>query len=198
MNVMKIDARRVGLIAVMAMTAAFLTAQASAREQAPAAPGQARPPGQTAPPSVQGTTPATPAPTITMADLTRIKRALDASPTLKLDDSQLRYYVKILAKQTDFRDFMNGYDFVNGPTRRGNPMTHSEFLSMVTPKEMNSSGGITAMETLQFAFTNWLGQSLVKKAIEDLRNAKSEHEIQEIRDRIDRELASLRPPDGSN
>jgi hypothetical protein len=69
---------------------------------------------------------------------------------------------------------------------------------MVTPKEMNSSVGITAMETLQFAFTNWLGQSLVKKAIEDLRNAKSEHEIQEIRDRIDRELASLRPLDGSN
>jgi len=69
---------------------------------------------------------------------------------------------------------------------------------MVTPKEMNSSGGITAMETLQFAFTNWLGQSLVKKAIEDLRNAKSEREVQEIRDRIDRELAALRPPGGSN
>jgi hypothetical protein len=69
---------------------------------------------------------------------------------------------------------------------------------MVTPKEMNSSGGITAIETLQFAFTNWLGQSLIKKAIEDLRNARSEHEIQEIRDRIDRELASLRPPGGSN
>jgi hypothetical protein len=197
MNVMKIDARRIGLITAMAMTAAFLAAPASAREQAAAASGQA-PSGQTESPAIQGTTPTTPAPTVTMADLTRIKHALDASPTLKLDDSQLRYYVKILAKQTDFRDFMNGYDFVNGPTRRGNPMSHSEFLSMVTPKEMNSSGGITAIETLQFAFTNWLGQSLVKKAIEDLRNAKSEHEIQEIRDRIDRELASLRPPDGSN
>jgi hypothetical protein len=197
MNVMKFDARRIGLITAVAMTAAFLAAPASAREQAAAASGQA-PSGQTESPAIQGTTPTTPAPTVTMADLTRIKRALDASPTLKLDDSQLRYYVKILAKQTDFRDFMNGYDFVNGPTRRGNPMSHSEFLSMVTPKEMNSSGGITAMETLQFAFTNWLGQSLVKKAIEDLRNAKSEHEIQEIRDRIDRELASLRPPDGSN
>jgi hypothetical protein len=197
MNVMKIDARRIGLITAVAMTAAFLAAPASAREQAAAASGQA-PSGQTESPAIQGTTPTTPAPTVTMADLTRIKHALDASPTLKLDDSQLRYYVKILAKQTDFRDFMNGYDFVNGPTRRGNPMSHSEFLSMVTPKEMNSSGGITAIETLQFAFTNWLGQSLVKKAIEDLRNAKSEHEIQEIRDRIDRELASLRPPDGSN
>jgi hypothetical protein len=192
MIVMKIDARRIRLVAALAAAASLLATTAAAREQDGAASAQP-PPGQT-----PSTTRQTAPPAVTMADLTRIKRALDASPTIKLDDSQLRYYVKILAKQTDFRDFMNGYDFINGPTRRGNPMTHSEFLSMVTPKEMNSSGGITAIETLQFAFTNWLGQSLVKKAIEDLRHAKSEHEIQEIRDRIDRELASLRPPDGGN
>jgi hypothetical protein len=196
MIVMKTDARGTALVTAVAVAATLLTAPASAREQNPAASGQP-PPVQAEPPAAPRATPATPPPTVTMADLTRIKRALDSSPTLKLD-GQLRYYVKILAKQTDFRDFMNGYDFINGPTRRGNPMTHSEFLSMVTPKEMNSSGGITAIETLQFAFTNWLGQSLIKKAIEDLRNARSEHEIQEIRDRIDRELASLRPPDGSN
>ena len=106
--------------------------------------------------------------------------------------------MRILAQRPNFLEFMKGYDFKNGPTRRGNPMTHQEFLAMVTPKEMNSSGGITAMETLQFAFTNWLGQSLVKNAIEDLKNAKSEREVQEIRERIDRELSALRPRAGSN
>jgi hypothetical protein len=135
---------------------------------------------------------------VSEADLGRIRKALETAPTLNLDDNQLRYYVRILAQRPDFLDFMKGYDFKNGPTRGGNPMTHQEFLAMVTPKEMNSSGGITAMETLQFAFTNWLGQSLVKKAIEDLKNAKSEREVQEIRDRIERELAALRPPGGSN
>jgi hypothetical protein len=197
MIVMKTDARGMALVTTMAVAATLLAAPASVRAQAPASSGPP-PPAQAESPAAPRATPDTPPPTVTMADLTRIKRALDASPAIKLDDSQLRYYVKILGKQTDFRDFMNGYDFVNGPTRRGNPMTHSEFLSMVTPREMNSSGGITAIETLQFAFTNWLGQSLIKKAIEDLRNARSEHEIQEIRDRIDRELASLRPPGGSN
>lgn len=145
--------------------------------------------------------PATPADTgsaVSDADLARIRKALQTAPTLNLGENQLRYYVRILAKQPNFLEFMKGYDFKNGPTRRGNPMTHQEFLSMVTPKEMNSSGGITAMETLQFAFTNWLGQSLVKKAIEDLKSAKSEREVQDIRDRIDRELAALRPPGGSN
>lgn len=152
--------------------------------------------------TAQGTpTPAPPGATgsaVSEADLSRIRKALQTPATLNLDENQLRYYVRILAQRPNFLDFMKGYDFKNGPTRRGNPMTHQEFLAMVTPKEMNSSGGITAMETLQFAFTNWLGQSLVKKAIEDLRNAKSEREIQEIRDRIDRELAALRPPGGSN
>jgi len=40
--------------------------------------------------------------------------------------------------------------------------------------------------------TNWLGQTLLKKAFEQLRNAKDEREAQEIRDRINRELAALR------
>jgi len=135
---------------------------------------------------------------VSEADLNRIRKALDTAPTLNLDENQLRYYVRILARRPTFTDFMKDYDFKNGPTRRGNPMTHQEFLAMVTPKEMNSSGGITAMETLQFAFTNWLAQTLVKKAVEDLRNASSEREVQEIRNRIDRELAVLRPPAGSN
>lgn len=131
-------------------------------------------------------------------DLSRIRKALETTPTVALGRDQLRYYVRIVAQRPDFLSFMNGYDFRNGPTRRGNPMTHQEFLAMVTPKEMNSSGGITAMETLQFAFTNWLGQSLVKKAIQDLGNARSEREVQEIRDRIDRELAVIKPPSEGN
>jgi hypothetical protein len=72
-------------------------------------------------------------------------------------------------------------------------MTHQEFLNLVTPREFYSSGGITAMETLQFALTNWLGQTLVKKAIEDLQNAKTEREVDDIRARINRELEALRP-----
>jgi hypothetical protein len=57
---------------------------------------------------------------------------------------------------------------------------------------MQSSLGITARETLEFALTNWLSQTLIKRAFEDLQKAKDEREVQEIRDRIERELAALR------
>lgn len=130
---------------------------------------------------------------ITPGDLERIRKALDSSsPAIKIDDDQLRYYVQILAKQKSFADYVKGYDLMNGATKGGNPMTHREFLNLVTPREFYSSGGITAWEQLQFALTNYLGQTFVRKAIEDLQQAKDGREVDEIRDRIERELSALR------
>lgn len=154
-------------------------------------------PSQTAAPAEAPATTSEVTIPITENDLARIRKALDGSPTLKIDEANLRYYVEILAKQRTFAEYVKGYDLRNGPTRGGNPMTHQEFLNMVTPRELNSSGGITALETLQFALTNWLGQTVIRKAIEDLQNARDQREIDEIRARIDRELAALKR-DGAN
>ena len=138
-----------------------------------------------------------PAPEVSEAELDRIKRRMLLPPTLKLDDRQLRYYVQILATQQSFAaSFANGYDWKNGETKGGNSMTHQEFLAMVTPKEFYSSGGITATELLQGAIVNWLGQALIKRALDDISNAHSEKDLQAIRDRIDRELATLKRPGG--
>ena len=83
------------------------------------------------------------------------------------------------------------YDLKNGPVARA-PMRHSEYLNMVTPQELYGSGGITALELLQGAVVNALGHWLVRKAMNDLGKAENEREVQEIRERIDRELAALR------
>lgn len=131
---------------------------------------------------------------ISDAELSRIKRALANGPAIKLTDQQLRFYVEILAKMPTFAEYSKGYDFINGPTKRGDPMTHQEYLDLVTPKELHSSGGITAPEMLQFAVTNWLGKTLIQKALDDVSHAKDEHEIQQIRERINRELEALKPP----
>ena len=61
---------------------------------------------------------------VTPSQLDRIRKALDEPAGLKLDDDQLRFYVQILAREPNFAEFVKGYDFKNGPTRRGNPMTH--------------------------------------------------------------------------
>lgn len=124
-------------------------------------------------------------------DLDRIKAALARPNTLILTDSQVRFYVEVVEKWPSVEEMFRGVDLINGPTKRGAPMTHAEYLGMVTPKEMYGSAGIKPGELLQFAVTNWFGQMLVRKALEEIRNARDANEIQKIRDRIDRELAAL-------
>jgi hypothetical protein len=171
--------RLLGIALVMSLTA---TSAAWAQDQAapPTTPAQSQS-SSAAPSAAQAT-----------SDLERVKAQLNRTPTLKLDDQQLRFYIEVVAKQPSIADIIGTYDLINGPTKRGAAMTHQEFLNMVTPKEMYGSQGIKPGELLQFALTNWLAQQAIKRAIEDIKNARTEHEVQEIRARIDRELAALR------
>jgi hypothetical protein len=123
----------------------------------------------------------------------RVRRALQNKPLVDLNSEQLRFYIQIIGRQPmTFADYAKGSDLMHAPTRRGNPMSHQEFLNLVTPREIHSSGGITPSELLQFALTNWLGQTLVRRGLEEIKEARTEKEKQEIRDRIDRELLILR------
>ena len=147
---------------------------------------------QANPPPAQQQTQPPPANPISGASIERIQEALNKPARLVIDEGKLRIYVEVIAKWPSFAEMAKGYDLKNGPTPRGNPMTHAEFLSMVTPREMYSSAGIRPTEILQMAVVNWLGQSILKRGLEALRNAKSDREIAEIRARIDRELSALK------
>jgi hypothetical protein len=162
---------------------------------APAAVAQARQ-ADVPPP----TAPASQAPsqTVSPADLERVRKALDKPSILDLNEERLRFYASVTEKAPmTFAEYAKGYDLWNGPTKGGNPMTHQEFLAMVTPKELYGSGGITASELLQFSLTNWIGQKLLRRGLEELKEAKTEREAREIRERIERELRALRTYEGN-
>jgi hypothetical protein len=165
----------------LALAIALMPVAAGAQDQTPPVPSQSAQPATTPPAAAQAT-----------SDLERVKAQLNRAPALKLDDNQLRFYIEVVAKQPSIADVIGSYDLINGPTKRGAPMTHPEFLNMVTPQELYGSGGIKSYELLQFALTNWLGQQIIKKAIEDIRNANNDREVEEIRARINRELAALK------
>ena len=144
--------------------------------------------GQTQDPPPVTSTQAPPTP----PNLERIREGVNNPPQIVIDNGRLRIYVEVIAKWPRFDELVKGYDLRNGPTARGAVMTHSEFLQMVTPREMYSSAGIRPMEMLQMALTNWAGKAVVMKGLEAIKNARSGREIDEIRARIDRELAALR------
>jgi hypothetical protein len=131
-------------------------------------------------------------------NLDQIKKALGREPVVDLDEDRLRFYASVIAKAPmTFAEYAKGYDLWNGPTKGGNPMTHQEFINMVTPKELYGSGGITASELLQFSITSWLAQTLLRRGLEELKEARTEKEAREIRERIDRELRALRTYEGN-
>jgi len=125
--------------------------------------------------------------------LDRIRKGLAEQPvladSLPWRKDLPRFYMEVVGKPS-FDAFLQGFDLVNGPVPRGG-MTHSEFLSMVTPKELYSQAGFGAAEVLQAALlfkgAEWLGRKAITGAI----NAKRQHEVNAIRDEIRYELAAL-------
>jgi hypothetical protein len=177
-----------------AIVAALVVSVASTQTLAVGGPQSPPPPAQSSgtqrPPAPPPAPPAAGDPS--GQELARIREAVTRPPSIVIDDGRLRIYMEVIAKWPSFAEVSKGYDLMNGPTKRGNPMTHQEFLSMVTPKDMVGTAGIKPTEILQFAIVNWLGQAIIMKGLEEIRKARSEREIAEIRARIDRELAALR------
>ena len=151
---------------------------------------------QTVPPTVSNppvppTAPQGPAP-ILPVDLRRIRGALQAPVRVTVDDGKIRFYAETVAPSgPTFKELSVNFDLRNGPVP-GAGMTHQEFLSMVTPKELYGSGGIKPLETLQWGLVNYVGWWAVRKLYKELSEATDEHRKNEIRKQIDRELAALR------
>jgi len=185
MRLSGVMARRLaGLMALLVL----LHAWPAAAQQPPTSGSSQSPSSATS--DQTSSSPALPVPSA--ANLQRIKTALTKPPIVRVDGQQLRFYAEVVAKLPTFANFIGPDDDLrNGPVK-GAGMTHQEFVNMVTPQLVNSSAGITAMESLQFALTNWAAQALVRKAMSAFREAHSESEIRAIREQIDKELAALR------
>ncbi|MFI5179091.1 MAG: hypothetical protein ACHQO8_11030 [Vicinamibacterales bacterium] len=143
-------------------------------------------------PALAGQTPAPQAGGDSSESLTHIKAALSHAPAIKMAGDSLRFYLEVYGQQLPpFWSFVGSYDLRNGPVKHST-MTGQEFLDMMRPKQLYSSAGITAPELMQFALTNIAAQALIRKAIRDIREARTEAEVAQIRARIERELQALK------
>lgn len=133
----------------------------------------------------------TPQPPPPSTNLDAIKAALSHPPALNLAGDKMRFYLEVYGRQPQFWSFIGSYDLKNGPVKHST-MTGQEFLNMMRPQQLYSSAGITAPELLQFALTNIAAQALIRNAVRDIRNARTEAEVKAIRERIDAELRALK------
>src|SRR4051794_20780369 len=123
-------------LVALSVAGMLATAQATFAQSVGGAPQDGSQPETPAPKAAAESV--SPSTTTYPVDIERIQELVQRQPAVKLDNSQMRFYVLVLAKQEDFvQKFAKNYDFINGPTKRGAAMTNSEFLSMSTPRALN-------------------------------------------------------------
>ncbi len=125
-------------------------------------------------------------------DLSRIREGLDRpAPEINLNDGRLRFFAQVTEKEPWFEKFTLGFNFRSGLVP-GAGMTHQEFLNQVTPKYLYGSGGITALEQLEWGVVNYVAIWTVKRLYKELSEARTEWRRKQIQEQIDRELAALK------
>jgi len=172
------------------LVAAIPAAAGAAREDSGVQQSQAAGQGSSAAASGDGQVPASPGLPVS---LDRIKQGLAGESTLKLEvpprDDIPRFYVEVRGTPT-FSTFLEGFDLKNGPVP-GAGMTHNEFLAMVAPKDLYSQAGFGGLDMLTSNIGFAALMYLANKAFVAMKNARSEAELQAIREQIQRELAEI-------
>ena len=103
--------------------------------------------------------------------LERIQEAIARPAAIKTSAGRPTFRVEVIAKKPTIEDIL-GVGYLVGPTP--GPMTHQEFLNMVTPQEFRGMSAFTGGEALTVAATSIGLQWALSKAIDKLKDAKTE------------------------
>lgn len=119
----------------------------------------------------------------------RIQRALARKPTLRLKSDKPVFRIEIFGRKPTIEDIL-GPDYLRGPVPYGG-MTHQEFLSMVTPRDLRGYAAFSNKEAFTVAATSLALQWALQKAIHKFETAKKERDREAARWEVQDALAEL-------
>ena len=102
----------------------------------------------------------------------KIKKAVSRPAAIQPRSDRVVFRVEVFAKKPTVEDIL-GPDYLKGPVPYGG-MTHSEFLNMVTPNEFKGYSIFTNKEGMMVAATSFAMQWALMKAIDKLKEARTE------------------------
>lgn len=105
--------------------------------------------------------------------LSKIKEAVSRAPAIRTEGTRPVFRVEVIAKKLSIVDIL-GKDYLIGPVPYGG-MTHQEFLNMVTPVEYRGYSMYSNTEGMMVAATSVAMQWALMKAVDKLRDARTEH-----------------------
>lgn len=122
--------------------------------------------------------------------LEKIQRALSRPPAIRVTEQRAKFRVEVFGRKPTIEEIL-GPDFHRGPVAYGG-MTHSEFLNMVTPKDVQGYAAFDNKQAAVVAVTSFAFQYALAKAIKKFQEAKQERERAEAKREVDEALAALR------
>ncbi len=121
--------------------------------------------------------------------IARIQRALSRPAVLRIKSDRPVFRVEIFGRKPTIEDIL-GPDYLRGPVPYGG-MTHQEFLSMVTPKDVQGYAPYSNTEGAVVALTSLAQVWALQKAIHKFETAKEEREREAARREVQDALADL-------
>lgn len=115
-------------------------------------------------------------------NLERIQEAISRPPAIKPTTTRPVFRVEVFADKPTIEDIL-GPDYLRGPVPNAG-MTHQEFLQMVTPVEYRGMSMFTNGEALTIAATSLALQWAYMKAVDKLRDARTERAREAARQEV--------------
>ena len=104
--------------------------------------------------------------------LDKIQKAVTRPAAIKLSEERPVFRVEVFGKNPSIEDIL-GPDYLRGPVPYSG-MTHQEFLNMVTPTDVQGYAAFSNGQGMVVAATSIALQWTLQKAIDKLREARSD------------------------
>ena len=122
--------------------------------------------------------------------IARIQKKLATPPAIRLTADRQVFRVEIFGEKPTIEDIL-GKDFLKGPVPYGG-MTHQEFLSMVTPKDVQGMAAFSNTQGIVVAATSVALQWALQAAIHKYEQAKDNRAKEAARKEVQEALEALR------
>lgn len=120
----------------------------------------------------------------------RIRRAVSRPAAIRPENTRPVFRVQVFSRSPTIDDIL-GPNWRKGPTPAG-PMTHQEFLDLVTPTDVKGYAAFDNKQALTVAATSFALQWAVLKAMDKLKDAMTERQKAAARKEVDEALAALK------
>lgn len=124
-------------------------------------------------------------------DIDKIQQRLSRPPAIRPESTRVVFRVEVFGRNPTIDEIL-GPDWRKGPTPAGPSMTHGEFLSMVTPRDVQGYAMYDNKQAVTVAATSFAIQWALRQALTKLKDANTERQKAAAQREVDEALAALR------